>query len=208
MLKTRIRTTGLIEARYDIRDVCFEIHDVGGVINERRKWIHTFENVTAVIFVAALDHYNNVLFENESWNSMHESIQLFDELVHAKWFKRTEFILLLNRKDLFEELIRAQVSLSNCFSTKYGWDGEQWDDNNDYAPMSSLNEDQDDRQRFEKCYDLALDFIRKIYISKNRMPDKRRIFCHVTNATDRDHIERVFWDIQNIIMRSNLKRAS
>eukprot|EP01083_Nonionella_stella_P205874 749309_1 len=64
-LKTRIRTTGLIDKQYEIKENFFHIFDVGGQRNERKKWIHSFENVTAVIFVAALNHYNAVLFEDE-----------------------------------------------------------------------------------------------------------------------------------------------
>lgn len=30
--------------------------------NERRKWIHTFENVNAIIFVAALSEYDQVRY--------------------------------------------------------------------------------------------------------------------------------------------------
>ena len=30
------------------------MYDVGGQRNERRKWIHCFNDVTAIIFVAAL----------------------------------------------------------------------------------------------------------------------------------------------------------
>merc|ERR1719283_593258 len=65
VLKTRIRTSGLIESKYNIHNVMFHIVDVGGQRNERRKWIHSFENVTAVLFVSALNHYNRVLFEDE-----------------------------------------------------------------------------------------------------------------------------------------------
>lgn len=32
--------------------------DVGGQRNERRKWIHCFDNVTAVIFVTAISEYD------------------------------------------------------------------------------------------------------------------------------------------------------
>lgn len=32
----------------------YRLFDVGGQRNERRKWIHLFEGVTAVIFCAAL----------------------------------------------------------------------------------------------------------------------------------------------------------
>lgn len=39
--------------------------DVGGQRSERRKWIHCFENVTSIIFLAALSEYDQVLYESE-----------------------------------------------------------------------------------------------------------------------------------------------
>ena len=50
-LKCRIRTTGLIEEKYIINNVTFNIFDAGGQRNERKKWIALFEGVTAIIFV-------------------------------------------------------------------------------------------------------------------------------------------------------------
>ena len=47
--------------------------DVGGQRNERKKWIHCFENVTAVIFVAAINEYNQVLYEDNTTSRMDES---------------------------------------------------------------------------------------------------------------------------------------
>jgi len=38
----------------------FKMIDVGGQRNERKKWIHSFENVTGVIFVAAMSAYDQV----------------------------------------------------------------------------------------------------------------------------------------------------
>lgn len=40
--------------------------DVGGQRSERRKWIHCFENITSVIYLAAISEYDQVLFENEN----------------------------------------------------------------------------------------------------------------------------------------------
>ena len=54
LLQSRVRTTGIITEAYDIDGNTFEMYDVGGQRNERKKWIHCFESVTAVIFVAAL----------------------------------------------------------------------------------------------------------------------------------------------------------
>ena len=42
------------EEEYVIDGVPFVVYDVGGQRNERRKWIHCFNDVTAIIFVAAL----------------------------------------------------------------------------------------------------------------------------------------------------------
>jgi hypothetical protein len=39
--------------------------DVGGQRSERKKWIHCFENVTAIIFCVALSGYDMVLLEDE-----------------------------------------------------------------------------------------------------------------------------------------------
>jgi len=44
----------------------FSMVDVAGQRSERRKWIHCFSNVTAIIFLAALSEYDQVLFESEN----------------------------------------------------------------------------------------------------------------------------------------------
>lgn len=44
--------------------------DVGGQRSERKKWIHCFEGVTCIIFIAALSAYDMVLVEDDevvSW---------------------------------------------------------------------------------------------------------------------------------------------
>lgn len=40
--------------------------DVGGQRNERRKWLHCFENVALIIFIAALSEYDQVLAESDN----------------------------------------------------------------------------------------------------------------------------------------------
>lgn len=39
--------------------------DVGGQRSERKKWIHCFEGVTAIIFCVAMSAYDLVLAEDE-----------------------------------------------------------------------------------------------------------------------------------------------
>lgn len=54
--------------KYCIDGTTFEMYDVGGQRNERKKWIHCFDNVTAVIYVAALSEYNQGMFEDANTN--------------------------------------------------------------------------------------------------------------------------------------------
>eukprot|EP00488_Nonionellina_sp_1-RS-2012_P001017 TRINITY_DN1616_c0_g1_i1.p1 TRINITY_DN1616_c0_g1~~TRINITY_DN1616_c0_g1_i1.p1 ORF type:complete len:238 (+),score=67.57 TRINITY_DN1616_c0_g1_i1:169-882(+) len=99
-LKCRVRTTGMIEYKYDIKENEFILYDVGGQRNERKKWIHHFADVAAVLFVCALNHYHAVLFEDEKKNALHEAIELFTEICNSKWFRKSEMILFLN-KDIY-----------------------------------------------------------------------------------------------------------
>ncbi len=77
--------------------------DVGGQRSERKKWIHCFENVTAIIFMAAISEYDQVLVEDEAVNRLDEALTLFDSICNSRWFVKTSIILFLNKKDLFAE---------------------------------------------------------------------------------------------------------
>jgi GTPase SAR1 family protein len=73
---SRVRTSGIVTERYVIDNTTFEMYDVGGQRNERKKWIHCFEGVTAVIFVAAISEYDQKLFEDASTNRMVKSLSV------------------------------------------------------------------------------------------------------------------------------------
>lgn len=45
---------------------------MGGQRNERRKWIHCFQDVTAIIFVTAISEFDQLLFEDEKQNRLLE----------------------------------------------------------------------------------------------------------------------------------------
>lgn len=43
----------------------FRMFDVGGQRSERKKWIHCFEGVTAIIFIVAMSEYDLTLIEDQ-----------------------------------------------------------------------------------------------------------------------------------------------
>eukprot|EP01084_Bolivina_argentea_P106144 190039_1 len=202
VLRTTICSNGIIVYKHEYNGAFLDIYDVSGQPNERKKWIHSFENMYCLIFVAALNHYRYVLFEDEQKNAMHASISFFDEIVNSEFFRQKRIILFLNNKDLFSECIREEISLSVCFSTNKGWTRNEWEEKNDYQPI--YDDEEIDNNLFQKCYEAALDFIQNAYLSSNKNTHyKSGISVHVTDGMD-SQIEEIFFDVQNIVIKSNL----
>lgn len=58
--------------------------DVGGQRSERKKWIHCFEGVTCIIFIAALSAYDMVLVEDdEVVRKTHRAYDTHTQLPHS-----------------------------------------------------------------------------------------------------------------------------
>jgi len=120
----RIRTTGIVvtnleekveqENKDDPDKLLFQVVDVGGQRNERKKWIHCFDDVRCVLFIDNLAGYNQVLFEDSTKNRMHESLELFNKVTYNKIFENTPIFLFLNKKDLFEAMIK-EVDMNVAF---------------------------------------------------------------------------------------------
>ncbi|CAF0747918.1 unnamed protein product [Didymodactylos carnosus] len=175
ILRTRVKTTGIVEINFSFKNLNFRLFDVGGQRSERKKWIHCFEDVTAIIFCVALSEYDQVLYEDESTNRMHESLRLFDSICNNKWFVYTGIILFLNKKDLFEEKTKRSP-LTICFREYTG-----------------PNE-----------YDPAAEYIQAQFVAKNKSTQKE-IYCHHTCATDTQNVQFVFDAVTDVIITLNLR---
>jgi len=55
-----VKTTGIVEVHFSFKNLNFKLFDVGGQRSERKKWIHCFEDVTAIIFCVAMSEYDQV----------------------------------------------------------------------------------------------------------------------------------------------------
>ena len=58
-----------------------------------RRWIHAFDSVNAVIFVAAISEFDQMLYEDEMQNRMVDTLHLFDDICNSRWFQQTAMIL-------------------------------------------------------------------------------------------------------------------
>lgn len=120
ILRVRVRSTGIEEATFTFNKIKYKVVDVGGQRSERRKWIHCFDCVTAIIFCSSLSGYDQVLREDRNQNRLYEDILLFDEVANSNSFsQKKNIILFLNKLDLFTEKIKT-TDLSVCFNTYSG----------------------------------------------------------------------------------------
>lgn len=65
VLRARLRTTGITETHFDLGSLQYRMFDVGGQRSERKKWIHCFENVNALLFLVAISGYDQCLAEDK-----------------------------------------------------------------------------------------------------------------------------------------------
>jgi hypothetical protein len=142
--------------------------DVGGQRSERRKWIHCFQDVTAIIFFAALSEYDLKLSEDDSTNRMSETLKLFKDIANYKLFTDTAIVLFLNKYDLFERKI-AKVPLTLCFPE---YKGNLLSMSSHYVGPNAPKE--------------ASDFIKRKFLE--RSPPNKLIYVHKTVATDTQSI--------------------
>jgi len=175
ILRSRVKTTSIIERQFIYGPLRFRMFDVGGQRNERRKWIHCFEGVHALVFVASLSEYDQTLFEDGETNRMEESLHVFESVCNSDWFGKTSIILFLNKVDLFKEKL-AKKDLRCCFP--------------DYAGGNN--------------FENAANFITQKYINVNKNKDKM-IYTKLTTATDTNNIRVIFESVRDIIIKENIK---
>lgn len=176
VLRTRVKTSGIVETRFMLRGLEFKLVDIGGQRSERKKWIHCFEGVTAIVFLVALSEYDLALAEDQEINRMMESVRLFDSICNNQWFIDTAIILFLNKKDLFSDKIRTSP-LTLCFPEYRG------------------------RNTFEE----AGAYIQRKFENLNKRRDVKEVYTHFTCATDTGNVQFVFNAITDVIIKNNLK---
>jgi len=178
ILRSRVKTTGITETMFRVGELTYRLFDVGGQRSERKKWIHCFENVTALVFLVSLSEYDQMLYEDESVNRMQEALTLFDSICNSRWFVKTSIILFLNKIDLFAEKL----------------------------PISPLGDYFPDYNGGPN-YEAACDYLLHRFVSLNQNAATKQIYVHYTCATDTQQIKFVLSAIQDILLQLHLREC-
>jgi len=175
IMRTRIKTTGVIETDFVFLGTKFRMVDVGGQRSERKKWIHCFDSVTAVIFVSAISEFDQKCAEDNETNRLDESLDLFNQICNSKFLRNTAMILFLNKSDLLRKKLEKGVSLKS-YNPEYSGDN------------SFVN---------------VVDTIMQLFLEQNLTPS-RKIYTHVTCATSQDNVTHVFHAVKDIVVSQNM----
>ncbi|XP_022636642.1 guanine nucleotide-binding protein alpha-1 subunit isoform X3 [Vigna radiata var. radiata] len=195
ILYARVRTTGVVEIQFSPvgenkrSGEVYRLFDVGGQRNERRKWIHLFEGVTAVIFCAAISEYDQTLYEDENKNRMMETKELFEWVLKQPCFEKTSFMLFLNKFDIFEKKI-LKVPLNVCEWFK------------EYQPVST------GKQEIEHAYEFVKKKFEELYFQSIAPDHVDRVFkIYRTTALDQKLVKKTFKLVDETLRRRNLFEA-
>lgn len=174
-VRSRVRSTGIIEVEFEFERNRYRILDAGGQRAERRKWIHAFEDVTALIFVVSLTEYDEVLFEDKAKNRLQESLEVWEELVNTSHFLNMPILLFLNKLDLFKdklEIRKIGLNRSGLFPD---------------APVDATVEE-------------GIAWITEQFQKRRVKSNPALLYVHTTVAVDADQINNVFKDVREIVL--------
>uniref|UniRef100_A0A8C8RTS6 Guanine nucleotide-binding protein subunit alpha n=1 Tax=Pelusios castaneus TaxID=367368 RepID=A0A8C8RTS6_9SAUR len=181
VLRSRVPTTGIREYCFSMEKIILRIVDVGGQKSERRKWIHCFENIIALIYLASLSEYDQCLEENGEENRMKESLALFRTILELPWFQSVSVILFLNKTDILEEKI-IDSDLATHFPSFPG-----------------------PKRDAEAAKKFILDMYVDIYKNSS---NSRCLYHHYTCATDTQNIRKVFTDVRDVVLASYFEEVN
>ena len=182
LLRCRVRTSGVVDELFSVGDVRLRMLDVGGQRNERRKWLHCFDDVTSVVFVASLGDYDQRLFEDSSQNRLVEALAIWEDAVNNPLLANAAFCLFLNKVDLLEEKYvcnKIPLNASGLFPS---------------APAG------------EPDLARALAWCEQLFRARIKDP-RRQVFTHVTCATDTKGIDVVLKATSRNILKQNLENS-
>ncbi|KAI9206281.1 guanine nucleotide-binding protein G(o) subunit alpha [Polychytrium aggregatum] len=178
-LRVRIMTTTITESKFNINGAIYRVIDVGGQRSERRKWIHYFDDVRAVLFVSAVGSYDQTISEDRSTNRMIEALDVFQKVANSSALSNTAFLVFLNKIDLLEEKLSNPSKPFNKFFP-------------DFQGQPSL--------------DAVRNYFVGRFKMVNKNPD-RPLYFYVTTATDTQQTIITLKVVADIVMQTNLREC-
>uniref|UniRef100_A0A183FD59 G-protein alpha subunit n=1 Tax=Heligmosomoides polygyrus TaxID=6339 RepID=A0A183FD59_HELPZ len=184
VIRARVPTSGINEIEFSYKHCAFRMVDVGGQRSEQRKWIHCFDNVSGVLFIAEISAYNLIEDDGETRkvdNRLKYSMHLFKRVANNRCFgKKTAMILFLNKIDVFKRKILT-TPIGVCFKEYKG------------------------AQLFEESAQYIQDRFQRLVGSE--IQQEKPLYVHFTNAIDTRNIDRVFESCIDVVFKISMEKV-
>lgn len=188
ILKARLKTLGVTEHRFILsgknnisRD--WRVFDVGGHRSQRAAWVPYFDDMDAIIFLAPISCFDQVLAEDHKVNRLEDSVKLWTSIVSHPLLKNTNLVLFLNKIDILQSKLASGIKIAD-YVVSYG------DRPNDYEHASTYL-----RRKFSG-------------ILKEKSPLPRVFYCHFTTVTDTKSTKYILSNLKDMLMRDNLTKTN
>lgn len=189
VLRARLKTVGVAEYKFYMevptgRDTGAEwrIVDVGGSRSQRPTWVPFFDNVDAIIFLAPISGFDQVLAEDRAVNRLEDSVLLWKSVCSNKLLANVDLVLFLNKCDILEAKLNAGIRLSR-YVRSYG-DRE----NNLESVCKYL------RSKFSA-------------IHREYSPNPRKFYAFCTSVTDTATTAGIIASVRDMVIRQHLKQS-
>lgn len=188
ILRARLKTLGVSEYRFQVKDGLvagsreWRVYDVGGHRSLRAAWAPFFDDMDAILFLAPISCFDQVLEEDPMVNRLEDSVLLWKSIVSNQLLAKTSVVLFLNKIDILKQKLAAGIQLSD-YIVSYG------NRPNDYQNTSTYL-----RRKFSQ-------------IHKEHSPISRPFYCHFTSVTDTRTTSHILSDVQDTIVRRQLQSS-
>ncbi|GLB39143.1 putative G protein alpha subunit [Lyophyllum shimeji] len=191
VLKARLKTVGVSEYKFEMevsagRDSGTEwrIVDVGGSRSQRRTstWAPFFDDVDAIIFLAPISGFDQVLAEDRSVNRLEDSVLLWKAVCSNKLLANVDLVLFLNKCDILDAKLKSGIKLAR-YVKSYG------DRENDLDSVSKYL-----RGKFSA-------------IHREYSPHPRKFYAFCTSVTDTATTAGIIASVRDMVIRQHLKQS-
>ncbi|KAI0674729.1 G-alpha-domain-containing protein [Trametes maxima] len=196
VVRARLRTLGVQEHRLVMErsigvsslasnDVSRDwmIYDVGGSRTSRAAWFPYFDDANAILFLAPISCFDELLQEDRRVNRLEDSFLLWKAIVQSKLLAKCIIVLFLNKYDLLEKKLRSGTPVKK------------------YLPSFG------DR---ENSASVLAQYLHQKFKDQHRefSPEPRRPFYgYVTTAIDTKATTSTLAAVRDGILRHNLRKA-
>ncbi|KAF5383149.1 hypothetical protein D9615_005013 [Tricholomella constricta] len=199
VLKARLKTVGVSEYKFEMevsagRDSGTEwrIVDVGGSRSQRHghpfltmssfPFVYEYIPVDAIIFLAPISGFDQVLAEDRTVNRLEDSVLLWKAVCSNKLLAGVDLVLFLNKCDILDAKLKSGIRLS-----KY---------------VKSYSDRENDLDSVSKYLRGKFSAIHREY-----SPNPRKFYAFCTSVTDTATTAGIIASVRDMVIRQHLKQS-